>query len=361
MKCKKRVALYCKYCAIKKLIFLLPLLALSCSHSQKQKQEIDILNMQSIELKTQRINKGEVIARGAYPFVVIDSLFFLFNGDPSSGAVVLNESDASEVCQFLAKGNGFGECFNVDYMGRSKDTLFVYEISTVRKMSYLFSFVDASLRYKCIADIRPKNNSEFYYSVHLLENGLSVGARMSGEKYLFTLLDEKLDSIVSFGKIPVNYTGSNLAAFKGDFIADGNIVYYVGMDFSYMAAYEISDRKVVPKFEKMYVPPVLTSSGDRISFDKYKHLRGFSTLKSYKDYIFATFSGKTVVSKETEGASALVTTTILAFDKQGNPLAKFITPYKIRRIAFTDKKMYLLDLDCNIESIDMDEVLKYMD
>ena len=89
------------------------------------------------------------------------------------------------------------------------------------------------------------------------------------------------------------------------------------------------------------------SSGDRISFNKNKHLDGFLALKSYKDYLFATYSGKPKAELDLNGSSALVPTTILAFDKSGNPLAKFTTPYKIRSIAFTDEKMYLLDLDCN--------------
>lgn len=42
------------------------------------------------------------------------------------------------------------------------------------------------------------------------------------------------------------------------------------------------------------------------------------------------------------------------------PLAKFAVPYKIRSIAFTNQKMYLLNIDCNIESIDLDEILKYL-
>ncbi len=341
-------------------IVIILFLFISCNTNNKKVEDFDIALIEPIELKTQRVNQDEVIARGAYPFVMIDSLFFLFNGDPSMGAVVLRESDASKIGQFLRKGNGFGECHNVDYMGRHKDTIYVYELSTVRKMSYLYSCANDSLWYECIADIRPKKNSEYYFSVRQLKNGFSVGARMTGKEYLFTLLDEKLDSIGSFGKIPVDYSGSNLAAFKGDFIADGNTIYYVGMDFAYMAAYEVSDKEVITKFEKMYIPPVLTNSSDRISFDKYKHLRGFYNIKIYGDYIFATYSGKPLVAKESEGVSALVPNTILAFDKQGNILAKFVTKYKIRSISFSEKIMYILDSDCNIESIDMDVVLKYL-
>ena len=79
--------------------------------------------MASVELKTKRVNQSEIIARGAFPFVMVDSMFFLFNGDPSSGAVVLRESDASEIAQFLTKGNGFGACIFDRYFPKSSNCI----------------------------------------------------------------------------------------------------------------------------------------------------------------------------------------------------------------------------------------------
>lgn len=108
----------------------------------------------------------------------------------------------------------------------------------------------------------------------------------------------------------------------------------------------------------MYVPSVLLETGERLSYNKERHLDGFNALRVCKDYVFATYCGKPRSELEVNGLSALVPTTILVFDKMGNPLAKFVTPYKIRNIAFTDKRMYLLDLNYNIESVDLDEVLK---
>jgi hypothetical protein len=59
------------------------ILILVCSCSDRKEHIANILSMNSIDIKTNRINKDEVIARGAFPFEMIDSLFFLFNGDPS--------------------------------------------------------------------------------------------------------------------------------------------------------------------------------------------------------------------------------------------------------------------------------------
>lgn len=105
------------------------ILILVCSCSDRKEHIANILSMNSIDIKTNRINKDEVIARGAFPFEMIDSLFFLFNGDPSSGALVLCESNASELGHFLQKGNGFGECITPGYIGHCNDTIYVSERS----------------------------------------------------------------------------------------------------------------------------------------------------------------------------------------------------------------------------------------
>ena len=88
------------------------ILILVCSCSDRKEHIANILSMNSIDIKTNRINKDEVIARGAFPFEMIDSLFFLFNGDPSSGALVLCESNASELGTFFEKGNGFWRMYH---------------------------------------------------------------------------------------------------------------------------------------------------------------------------------------------------------------------------------------------------------
>lgn len=80
-------------------LLLVSLFISSCSNRPGKNE--GILSLNPIELKTEKINHSEIVARGAYPLVVIDSMFFLFNGDPSSGTVVLKESDASEIAQFL--------------------------------------------------------------------------------------------------------------------------------------------------------------------------------------------------------------------------------------------------------------------
>lgn len=342
------------------ILFLSILFAASCSsYKDRGEQNIDITSMSEKELISQRINGDEIIARGAYPFVMIDSLFFLFNGDPSSGALVLRESDGGKVGDFLKKGNGFGECHAPDYAGRRGDTIYVFERSNTKLMSYLFSYSNNSLYYKCIREFHPKKNSEFYFSVRRLENGLYVGARMNGKDHLFTLLDENLDSITTFGRIPLtmdnNTEHTNLSIFQGDLEVKGNTIFYASNFCAYMAAYEIkSIDEIITKFEKMYVEPIYTHNYGKISFDKQNHLRGFGNITYHDDYIYATYDGKSKNGAKSEGPSGHVPTTILVFDKQGEPVVKFKTPYKIRKLVCSGQNLYLLDLDCNIQSVNLE-------
>lgn len=342
------------------ILILLIIIVASCSiNKDKGEQNVDIISMSETELKCKQINSDEIIVRGAYPFVMIDSLFFLFNGVPSSGALVLREFDAGEVGSFLKKGNGFGECHAPDYAGRKGDTIYVFERSNTKLMSYLFSCKNDSLYYKCIREVRSQKNSEFYFSVCRLENGLYVGSRMSGKDHLFTLLNENLDSITSFGKIPLTMDKSsekniNFSIFKGDFIVNGNTIYYASNFCAYMAAYEIkSTNNIVAKFEKMYVEPLYSCDYGKIKFDKQNHLRGFNDITYNNDYIYATYDGKSKNIAKSEGASGHVPSKILVFDKYGIPIAKFKTSFKIRDLAVCEQFLYLLDLDCNIHSVNL--------
>lgn len=45
-------------------LFIFLLILFFCSCSQKQVQKVDILQMDGVELKSHRVNKEEVIARG---------------------------------------------------------------------------------------------------------------------------------------------------------------------------------------------------------------------------------------------------------------------------------------------------------
>ena len=339
------------------------ILILVCSCSDRKEHIANILSMNSIDIKTNRINKDEVIARGAFPFEMIDSLFFLFNGDPSSGALVLCESNASELGHFLQKGNGFGECITPGYIGHCNDTIYVSERSRTRRMTYLLSNHNDSLQYKCLEDVSPKMNSEFYYQICRLQSGLFVGARLFGKEHLFTLLDESLDTLTTFARVPIDIeenANNKLAPFIGHLCIDDNTVYYASNDFSYMAAYDIlSEKEIKPVFERMYISPIIQKSANGISLDKYKHLLGFGDIRVYQNYIFATYIGKPDITMDQENdISALVPTHLLVFNKDGVPIVKFKFPFKIRSFVFTKSKMYLLDVDCNIESVDLVELWK---
>lgn len=132
-------------------------------------------------------------------------------------------------------------------------------------------------------------NSEFYYQICRLQSGLFVGARLFGKEHLFTLLDESLDTLTTFARVPIDIeenANNKLAPFIGHLCIDDNTVYYASNDFSYMAAYDIlSEKEIKPVFERMYISPIIQKSANGISLDKYKHLLGFGDIRVYQNYI----------------------------------------------------------------------------
>ena len=80
-----------------------------------------------------------------------------------------------------------------------------------------------------------KSNSEFYYQICRLQSGLFVGARLFGKEHLFTLLDESLDTLTTFARVPIDIeenANNKLAPFIGHLCIDDNTVYYASNDFS---------------------------------------------------------------------------------------------------------------------------------
>ena len=88
---------------------------------------------------------------------------------------------------------------------------------------------------------------------------------------MFTLLDESLDTLTTFARVPIDIeenANNKLAPFIGHLCIDDNTVYYASNDLSYMAAYDIlSEKEIKPVFERMYISPIIQKSAIGFSLD----------------------------------------------------------------------------------------------
>lgn len=82
-------------------IVLFFILIFVCFCLDRKEYIVNILLMNFIDIKINRINKDEVIVRGVFFFEMIDLLFFFFNGDFLFGVLVLCELNVFELGYFL--------------------------------------------------------------------------------------------------------------------------------------------------------------------------------------------------------------------------------------------------------------------
>lgn len=203
----------------------------SCSSSGKEGVK-DILSLPVYPIETmEQYNQQELITRNPWEFHRIGDNFFVFYGMPDCAALVFRMSDCHQLGEFVSMGGGPGECLTPRYAGCStgEDTVYIYDTGK-RKMLEVEvpSLQTDTLQYKVISE-NPSSGDDLYMMTSRLENGLTVSLRYSGTRHLFTLFDERMDSLCSFGSLPLPIEDDelkNFMHFQGIMIAEGNTVYF---------------------------------------------------------------------------------------------------------------------------------------
>ena len=121
----------------------------SCSSSGKDGlKDIMSLPVYSMENMVQ-YNHPELITGNPWEFHRVGDNFFVFNGMPTSAALVFRMSDCHFLGEFMLKGMGPGECLTPRYAGCSKgeDTVYMYDTGK--------SVINKTLLQNC-ADVKGK-------------------------------------------------------------------------------------------------------------------------------------------------------------------------------------------------------------
>ena len=348
------------------LVLLAMALFSSCSSSGKEGVK-DILSLPVHPIETmEQYNQQELITRNPWEFHRIGDNFFVFNGVPECAALVFRMSDCQLLGEFMPKGMGPGECVTPRYAGCSaeEDTVYIYDTSKIRMFKYEIPKQQTdAFQYKLIEEKQSSYNERHMMTARL-ENGLTVSLRYSGTRHLFTLFDERMDSIGTFGSLPLPIEDDelkNLIQFQGIMASEGNTVYFGCKFFSYLCAYEVRGKDDIQlKFAHSYLPIPYTYT-DRISIDRQRNIESFRDIKIGGDYIWTTFMGKTsqTIDENPEGEG--YADYLLVFDKKdGTPLAKFKFPNKGSHICFSKdgKELYHFTVDTNIDVVKVEDLLE---
>jgi len=342
-------------------------LFVSCS-SPKQEGMKDIMKLPTYSVEGVKYNKEEIIGGTAWEFHRIGDNFFIFNALPNSAALVVRMSDCKELGVFMPKGMGPGECVTPRYAGCSagEDAIYIYDTSKSTMTEFDFPSQSAdTLNYQLARSVR-STDQEMYGPTCRLENGLSVSFRMSGTRHLFSLLDERMDTIRTFGSLPIPIEDDEVKSFI-DFqcvmTSKKNTFYYASKLLPYMCAYEVKDHNNIElKFKHNYLPAYYTYSDGRLRMDQDKTIEPFYDLKINGDYIWTIYN-ETTANEIREYMSKANCEMIVIFNKQGEPLAKYNLPVKGNHFCFSrdGSKMYLYTAESDIYEFDVDDFLKHIE
>jgi len=343
-------------------------LFVSCS-SPKQEGMRDITELPTYQVEGVKYNKEEIIGGTAWEFHRIGDNFFIFNALPNSAALVVRMSDCKELGVFMPKGMGPGECVTPRYAGCSagEDAIYIYDTSKSTMTEFDFPSQSAdTLNYQLARSVR-STDQEMYGPTCRLENGLSVSFRMSGTRHLFSLLDERMDTIRTFGSLPIPIEDDelkNFMPFQGVMTAKGNTVFYASKLLPYMCAYEVIDANNIElKFKYNYQEPSYTYSNGRIRMDHEKTLEAFRDIKLNRGYIWATFLGLSFAEVTEDPNGKGYCQSIILFNMKGEPLAKFELPVKGSRFCFSKdgNQLYLFTTDSDIYSFEVNDFVKHIE
>jgi len=341
----------------------------SCSSSGKSGlKDIMSLPVYSMENMVQ-YNHPELITGNPWEFHRVGDNFFVFNGMPTSAALVFRMSDCHFLGEFMLKGMGPGECLTPRYAGCSKgeDTVYMYDTGKSKMAKFeIPTFQTDTLKYRLVGEKRISDNGMNLMTVRL-DNGLAVSMRYSGTRHLFTLYGEEMDSLCTFGSLPLPVADEklkSLVCFQGIMTSEGNTVYFGCKFLPYLCAYEVNGKDDIRlKFEHNYLLTPYTYT-ERIVVDRERNTESFSDIKINGDYIWTTFMGCTAneVIEDPEGRG--YAEHLLVFDKKdGLPVAKFKFPNKGSHICFSKdgKELYHFTTDMNIDVVKVDELLSVIE
>ena len=343
-------------------------LFVSCS-SSKQEGMKDIMALPTYSVEGLKFNQKEIISGKSWEFHRIGDNFFIFNAVPTSAALVVRMSDCQELGEFVPKGMGPGECNTPRYAGCSagEDTIYMYDTFKFGMSEFILpSQREDTLRYDFVRSVR-SSQDELHGPTCRLANGLSVGFRLSGTRHLFSLLDERMDTIRTFGSLPLPVEDDELKdfmPFQCVMTVQGNTVFYASKLLPYMCAYEVIDANNIElKFKHNYQEPSYTYSNGRMRLDKEKTLDAFRDIKLNGGYLWATFLGLSMAEVTNNPEGKGYCKSIILFNMKGEPLAKFELPVRGSHFCFSKdgEQLYLFTSDCDIYVFQVEDFISQLE
>ena len=297
---------------------------------------------------------------------------------PNHDALVylIDEKTGKEIGYFGGVGQGPEDMDQLPlYVGKSEngDTIILHDFNARNIRGYVIIPRDTTYLFKQVfkknfANPKWDGVSSGYDALCRLDNGFYVGVAGLGLKHFYTLLDNDLNTITSYGEYPLKEFGEDAEAlkmntsFQGTLTSYKNSVYYAATRFGYMSRYDVSDEGE-PKliWEHTYSDIDYRVSNNSIKFQD-KNVYGFSRMIVNDEYIFATFSGvRNRKMFEEKSTYVVFPETLVVLNHDGVPLGRFKLKSRSHSLALSSDGKYLfiqhVDPEPQIERILVQDIL----
>lgn len=267
-----------------------------------------------------------------------DSHLIFMTPNVSSCMLFMNE-ETKRTFEWGRVGNGPDDFFSISCVGKEGNTMKLYD-TNLRKYAEYEVLLKDSFELNQIRSLQINSDPISLLKIHSMSNGLIVGFAGFGSDKMFVLMDEDFKIIKSFGDSPINnLPEENFTQLHGCFTSYQNKLFFASQPTGYIVCFDIDSQGGVQKeWDRFMTEPIYDADSWRWAKE---NKWGFYDMQATKDYLFAAFSGKSLLDE------SLLPQNILVFTHEGR-LIKNIK-YKdesIGRLTVSpNKKIYTIGVD----------------
>lgn len=315
-----------------------------CSCSDRKNSELLILD-NGITLKGIEYD-NELIIPNPLSIEFFDNSLYIFQPQGEDAVLIVDINDGRLKGTWGKRGNGPGEFTYPLFWGRNinEKNIYLYDLHHYTLRTY-----DTTNKDNWVLKEEKKLKQDFavlrYATV--LNNSNIVASCTYNLEYPLLLMNNKLDSITSFGDIPdKDHKSIDLRSYWGHLSSYKNTFVYAMAELGYIACYTLTPtNEIIKQWEHYIEKPIYHGN----QLDKTKLLHGFLDVKMTTNYIFCTYSGKKLDKNNLD----ISPETILVFDHKGKLLKNFHLDRKIGGITISndEKTIYAVSLEPEVNII----------
>lgn len=226
---------------------------------------------------------------------------------PNMGSCLLFlDKKTKEIFTWGRVGNGPDDFFQVSCVGQDGNKMKLYD-TNLRKYAEYEVLSRDSIDLNRIESRQINSGNISLLNIHAMDNGAMVGFAGFGCDKMFVLLDKDFKVVKSFGEPPVEgFPEENFLQLYGTFASYQNKLFFASQPTGYIVCFDIdSQGSIVKNWDLFLTAPLYNSdSGKWEKENKW----GFFDMQANEEYVFAAYSGKTVLDQERVPQNILVFT-----------------------------------------------------